>query len=225
MTTRDFADLLGLRGVWGRCASFCLMRILGLHRLNEIHRKVDGKKGPAFSEGALRELNITLDIPEEQLNLIPQTGGFITVSNHHFGAIDGLILSQVFGSRRPDYKILTNFFLSIIPGLKETFLPVNNFGGAPTARSINGLRMTLEHIGQERPLGLFPAGEKPPDIGGRPFRGGRHSLGRQHHPDYPRCKNAGHSGLFRWNEFAALPSDGEDPSDAADGAAYTRTAQ
>ncbi len=28
MTTREFADLLGLRGVWGRCASFCLMRIL-----------------------------------------------------------------------------------------------------------------------------------------------------------------------------------------------------
>jgi len=159
LTAREFADLLGLRGVWGRWASFCLIRILGIHRINAINRKVDDKRGPAFSEGVLRELDITLDIPEEQLNLIPQTGGFITVSNHHFGAIDGLILSQVFGSRRPDYKILTNFFLSIVPGLKETFLPVNNFGGAPTARSINGLRMTLEHIGQERPLGLFPAGE------------------------------------------------------------------
>lgn len=159
LTAREFADLLGLRGVWGRWASFCLIRILGIHRINAINRKVDDKRGPAFSEGVLRELDITLDIPEEQLNLIPQTGGFITVSNHHFGAIDGLILSQVFGSRRPDYKILTNFFLSIIPGLKETFLPVNNFGGAPTARSINGLRMTLDHIGQERPLGLFPAGE------------------------------------------------------------------
>ena len=159
MTTREFADLLGLRGVWGRCASFCLMRILGLHRLNEIHRKVDGKKGPAFSEAVLQEMDIRLDIPAEQLNLIPQTGGFITISNHHFGAIDGLILSQVFGSRRPDYKILTTFILSLIPGLKDTFLPVNNFGGAPSARSINGLRMTLEHIGQGRPLGLFPAGE------------------------------------------------------------------
>ena len=159
MTTREFADLLGLRGVWGRCASFCLMRILGLHRLNEIHRKVDGKKGPAFSEAVLQEMDIRLDIPAEQLNLIPQTGGFFTISNHHFGAIDGLILSQVFGSRRPDYKILTTFILSLIPGLKDTFLPVNNFGGAPSARSINGLRMTLEHIGQGRPLGLFPAGE------------------------------------------------------------------
>ena len=159
ITVREFTDLLGWKGFCGRWASWCLMRILGLHRMNEIHREIDGYQGPAFSEAALRELGITVDIPAEQLDLIPRTGGFITVSNHHYGAVDGLILSWVFGSRRPDYKILTTFILSLVPGLKDTFLPVNNFGGAPSARSINGLRMTLEHIGQGRPLGLFPAGE------------------------------------------------------------------
>ena len=69
-----------------------------------------------------------------------------------------MILNAVVGSRRPDYKILTTFLLALIPNLRDSFIPVDNFstGGA---RSISGIRAALGHIADQHPLGLFPAGE------------------------------------------------------------------
>ncbi|MBR3097222.1 MAG: lysophospholipid acyltransferase family protein, partial [Bacteroidales bacterium] len=85
-------------------------------------------------------------------------GGFVTVSNHHYGSIDGMILSAVIGARRPDYKILTTFLLSMIPSLRDSFIPVDNFRSG-TARSVSGIRTALGHLADGHPLGLFPAGE------------------------------------------------------------------
>ena len=39
----------------------------------------------------------------------PFEGPFITISNHHFGGADGLMLSAIVGAIRPDLKLSPTF--------------------------------------------------------------------------------------------------------------------
>lgn len=98
-------------------------------------------------------------MPADELARIPEKGGFITVSNHHFGSIDGLILCDMVNRKRPDYKLLTTFLLVLIPNLKDCFLPVDNLSGRQDARSVNSIRAALKHIADGGAMGFFPAGE------------------------------------------------------------------
>ena len=149
---------LGLKGISGKLIAGVLYRLLGLERLNRKYPAVSDLYGPDFSSAVLKEMGISYEVLPDQVERIPLEGGFFTVSNHHFGAADGLILSDVVGRRREDFKILTTFLLSKIPNLTDSFIPVDNFSTAGT-KSVTGIRRALEHIVSGEPLGLFPAGE------------------------------------------------------------------
>ena len=153
-----FQKETGLHGFFGRIVAKFLYKALEIEKGYHIQLKIQHLQGPDFAEGVLKELGVTYDVPPEQLEYIPKEGGFFTVSNHHFGSIDGMILSSVFGHRREDMKILTTFLLSYISNLKDSFIPVDNHskGGS---KSVVGIRTALEHIAGGHPLGLFPAGE------------------------------------------------------------------
>ncbi len=151
---------LGLKGKLGQWVTRRVMHLLEIDRVNDIQNRYAALTGPAFADKVLEEVGVKYHLPEKDLENLPAEGGFITISNHHFGSIDGLILTSVVGSRRPDYKILTTFLLALIPSLKEYFLPVDNLsGGKADARSINGIRMALRHIADGGSIGFFPAGE------------------------------------------------------------------
>lgn len=149
---------LGIKGITGKLISRVAYRILELEKVNSTNDKYRNCYGPDYSDAILREIGVTFDIPQEQLARIPSEGGFVTISNHHFGSIDGMILSSVIGHRRPDYKILTTFLLTYLSNLKDSFIPVDNFSSGG-ARSISGIRTALAHIADGHPIGFFPAGE------------------------------------------------------------------
>ena len=153
----ELQKLLGIKGWIGRRVASTAYRMLELEKVNRVHEKYHESTGAEFSAHVLEDAGVHFEVPPEQLDRIPWEGGFITVSNHHYGAIDGMILSAVVGARRPDYKILTTFFLSLIPSLKDSFIGVDNFSSGG-AKSISGIRAALGHIGEQHPLGLFPAG-------------------------------------------------------------------
>lgn len=154
----ELQEAIGVRGFLGKWVTSMAYKLFELEEVNRIHTKYVDSTGPAFSAHVLEEVGVSYQLPQEQLSNIPAEGGFITVSNHHFGAIDGMILSSVIGESRPDYKILTTFLLSMIPCLKDSFIGVDNFTSGQ-ARSVNGIRAALGHIAEGHPLGLFPAGE------------------------------------------------------------------
>ena len=158
MEVSDLQAAIGLKGFVGRVIARIAYKFLELEKVNYVHDKFKDSKGPAFCANVLKEVGITCDVVPEQLNYIPNEGGFITISNHHFGGIDGMILSSVIGSRRPDYKILTTFLLSRIPNLKDVFLGVDNFSSGGS-QSLSGIRAALGHIAGGNSLGFFPAGE------------------------------------------------------------------
>lgn len=160
VSAEQMRNTLGLKGKFGLRVANWILNLLDINKVNDIQSRYPDLKGPSFSEKVLEEVGVKYELPQEDLKNIPAEGGFITVSNHHFGSIDGLILNAVVGSRRPDYKLLTTFLLALIPSLKEAFLPVDNLsGGKADAKSVNGIRMALRHIADGGSIGFFPAGE------------------------------------------------------------------
>ena len=160
VSAEQMRNTLGLKGKFGLRVANRILNLLDINKVNDIQSRYPDLKGPSFSEKVLEEVGVKYELPQEDLKNIPAEGGFITISNHHFGSIDGLILNAVVGSRRPDYKLLTTFLLALIPSLKEAFLPVDNLsGGKADAKSVNGIRMALRHIADGGSIGFFPAGE------------------------------------------------------------------
>ncbi|MCK4749567.1 MAG: lysophospholipid acyltransferase family protein, partial [Bacteroidales bacterium] len=95
-----------------------------------------------------------------ELKKIPKEGAFITVSNHPFGGIDGMLLVKILEHYRPDIKVMSNFILNKIEPVSDYMLPVNPFERRKdAASSIIGIKMALEHLREGNVLGIFPAGE------------------------------------------------------------------
>lgn len=151
--------MLGLKGAFGRMVTRWVMKILEIDKVNETRFKYAGENAQDFARDILKDVGVSYEIPQGQMERIPASGGFITVSNHHFGSIDGLILCDAIGRLRPDYKLLTTFLLSLIPELSDGFLPVDNLSGKMDVRSVNSIRTALRHIQDGGAIGFFPAGE------------------------------------------------------------------
>lgn len=159
LSKSELQESLGLKGFIGKAVTGFVYWLLELKRINYIQNKHKNSVGPDFSDRVLEEIGATWDFIPEELERVPLEGGFITVSNHHYGSIDGMILSSLVGHRRPDFKIMTTFLLAKIPSLKPCFLPVDNLSSSNQGRSVSGIRMALEQISRGEGLGLFPAGE------------------------------------------------------------------
>ena len=156
----DIKSAIGMKGILGDIIGKSAMSILGLHDLNHIYSQAADLYGKEFTAKILEVLEIKCDIIASQLEVIPKEGPFIIVSNHPFGALDGIILYNTVAAIRPDFKILTNFLLSRIKNLSEYFLPVNPFSDMKNLKSsFTGVRAAKEHLLNGGGLGLFPAGE------------------------------------------------------------------
>ena len=156
----DIMGLLRMRGPIGWILASLAMWLFGFNKVNKSNDRCKQYQGPEFSAHILGDIGINYDLNPAQFNNIPQDGPFITISNHPVGSVDGLILSAVIGTMRTDYKILTNFILTMIPSLKESFFAVNPFTDSVTSRSsLSGIRLAKEHLAAGGSLGLFPAGE------------------------------------------------------------------
>ena len=160
VTTSDLKKALGLKGVFGTCVSGMAYGALRLGKINRLFDGAADYQGPEFADHLLENMNITIDVSAEQLENIPKEGGFVVVSNHPFGGIEGVMLLSAIAKVRPDFKVMANFILSHIPNLKDCFFAVNPFEKNPEWKSsVGGIKGTIQHIADGHGLGVFPAGE------------------------------------------------------------------
>ncbi len=161
ITSAGIAKAIGMKGLVGKLIGSAVMSYTGLNKINGFYRSFSHQYGLDCTDAALREFRVSKDIVAEQLDYIPKEGPFIIVSNHPFGGLDGIILYDTIARIRPDFKIITNFILSLIPNLKDNFLEVNPFKGSGAGRrsSFKGIKAAKEHIENGGCLGIFPAGE------------------------------------------------------------------
>ena len=151
---------LKINGVAGDIVARLAMQVTGLNKMNDIYSNISRYKGVEFAQKLIEYLKVECDFLPDELKNIPAEGPAILVSNHPFGAIDGIMMLAIVGKLRPDLKILTNFLLSYIPNLQEYFLPVNPFTDRPGLKSsLKGLKLAKENLANGGILGLFPSGE------------------------------------------------------------------
>lgn len=156
----DFIAATNLQKLKMEKAAHPLMRLTGAAKLNAMYRDLYTYQGLDFIEAFFNEMEIEVVVDMEELENIPSKGPFITISNHPFGAIDGLILLKYIAKQREDYKIMANYLLQHIEQLKDFFIPVNPFDPVQSlASSVSGMKRAVEHLQEGHGLGLFPAGE------------------------------------------------------------------
>lgn len=139
-----------------------VMHWIGLDEVNAIHSRWAYDTGAAFARHLVDdEFKFTLRVDnEEVLDRFPE-GTFITVSNHPFGGMDGIILIDLVGRHRPDYKVMVNMFLWNISAMRSVFIPVDAIKtDDPEKRKVTmqGIRDAMKQVKEGHPLGFFPAG-------------------------------------------------------------------
>ena len=147
-------------GFLGTFSGWVLMKVLKISELNNVYDRNKHLSEVAFLNGVLDDLQIKFEIPEEDLKRLPKEGPYITISNHPLGGIDGVLLLKLMLEREPNFKIIANFLLHRIEPLKKYIMPVNPFENHKDAKSsVVGIKETLRHLSDGKPLGMFPAGE------------------------------------------------------------------
>ena len=156
----DIKKAVNLKGPAGSLAASCAMSLMGLNRINRLYPEFGEFHGREFTKAAMKTFRISTDILKEELEYIPREGPFIIVSNHPFGGWDGIVLYNTVAAIRPDFKIMTNFILSHIPNLKDSFLAVNPFSDNKGLKSsFSGIKAAMEILDKGGCVGIFPAGE------------------------------------------------------------------
>ena len=149
------------KGWFGKVAAHLAYRLLGMKTLANWNTEYkEGMSLPDFVDGIFRQHDVRFEFPEDQLSRIPATGAFITVSNHHYGLLDGMVLYRMVMMVRPDFQALTSTMLSLIPCFKDNAIFVDNVSGnGSAAATLKGFRQAYAYLQEGHGLGLFPAGE------------------------------------------------------------------
>ncbi|WP_417719484.1 lysophospholipid acyltransferase family protein [Salipiger sp.] len=116
-------------------------------------------EGQAFWAQALGLMKIELRTPEEQIARIPRTGPLIVVANHPHGLVDGMILAELIGRVRTDYRILTRSLLTGVKEIEQFMIPVP-FPHEENAReqSLAMRAQAMDHLKKGGVIALFPSG-------------------------------------------------------------------
>ena len=116
--------------------------------------------GQPFWPAALQAMGIDIQTPEAEVAQIPPTGPLVVVANHPHGLVDGMVMAELIGRVRTDYKILTRSLLTGIPEIAEFLIPVP-FPHEDNSREL-GLQMrsdSMAHLKAGGVIVLFPAGK------------------------------------------------------------------
>ncbi len=136
-------------------------KFLALSRLNGIYADaLTNNSNSLFVERVLSAMDVTFLRSGVSQTRIPAIGPLITIANHPFGGVEGLVLAAVLLQVRSDVRILGNYFLERIPALREFIIPVDPFGGPGSQRrNLAPLRRALRWLESGGALATFPSGE------------------------------------------------------------------
>jgi hypothetical protein len=111
----------------GETMAKLLFKWLKLDKVNRVYSSHYSQPSQEFIDSLIRIVGIHYHVPEEDFQNIPVSGPFITVSNHAYGALDGVLLMKIIPLVRPDIKVIVNFLLTQLQPLQPYFLGVNPF--------------------------------------------------------------------------------------------------
>ena len=138
------------------------LHVLKVDEVNYVHGKYCDTPGAEFVRRLVEEdLRIKLRVDNaEVLENLPK-GAFVTVSNHPFGALDGIVLIYLITRYRPEYKVMVNMILNHLWAMRPNFIAVDAMQSADPAKkavSMRGIKEAIMQVRGGEPVGFFPAG-------------------------------------------------------------------
>ncbi|MDA7592165.1 lysophospholipid acyltransferase family protein [Rhodobacteraceae bacterium] len=116
--------------------------------------------GQPFWKQALDLLGINLLTKQSEITKIPKKGSLVITANHPHGLVDGIVLAELIGKVRTDYKILTRSLLTGVKQIDQFMIPV------PFDHEENALKKGLEmrknamdHLQDGGVIVIFPSGK------------------------------------------------------------------
>ena len=122
------------RGRVGGMLARGTMRLLAVDKLNALYDRHAHLSGADFAHSVLKDLEVGYEIFVDKKEVLTQLDDLnlgnplITISNHPYGHIDGLILADYFGHMRPDYKVMVNQVLNRVEALAPSIISVTPTG-------------------------------------------------------------------------------------------------
>lgn len=159
-------DRRGLTGALLRGGARLVENVLQLPKLEALWR-AGGKAGSGvpFVTRSLDEAGIKREIPANEFARIPAEGPAIVVANHPHGFLDGLLLGDLIGQVRPDFKFLANHLLARMPEMAPLIYPMDPFGGEAAAKqNLKAMREAMKWLRDGHVIVLFPSGEVAPNV-------------------------------------------------------------
>ncbi|NQZ75925.1 MAG: 1-acyl-sn-glycerol-3-phosphate acyltransferase [Ekhidna sp.] len=128
-------------------------RIIHQDRINDFmweNREADPFQ---FSEAAIKDLNLKLDIQGLE-HIPPLSQSCIFAANHPFGGLDAIAIIHLFKDVRPDIKFIVNDLLMAVKNLTPKFVGVNKVG----RNAAQSLQRVEEQFASNTATFLFPSG-------------------------------------------------------------------
>ncbi|MDR1091160.1 MAG: lysophospholipid acyltransferase family protein, partial [Prevotella sp.] len=150
------------RGRSGNIIIKFLFKVTGINKVNAVYDASKHLTGLEFVNDMLDKLRIIRKYENYEVLDDFKEGPFITVSNHPYGHIDGIIAISTVAGKRRDYKMMVNWMLMQIDTMEKHFIGVNPYSKdnkmSEVKSSVGGVKQCLGHLKEGHPLGLFPAG-------------------------------------------------------------------
>jgi len=133
---------------------------LTILRMIRAFEKKGAPTGQPFWRAALDTMGIDLLTSDDELRHIPRDGPVVAVSNHPHGLVDGMILADLIGRRRTDYKILTRALLTGIDEVAASYMIPVPFPHEPDAqrKSVEMRANAMAHLKEGGLISVFPSG-------------------------------------------------------------------
>ena len=121
--------------------------------------KIGAPHGQGFWTLAMEVMGIDVQTPMSQIENIPDEGPVVIVANHPHGLVDGMVLGEVIGRKRTDYKILTRSLLTGVQEIDQFMIPVP-FPHEEDAlkKNLTMRKEAMDHLKAGGIVVLFPSG-------------------------------------------------------------------
>ncbi len=149
------------KGKFGNAVAAMLRKVLSIKTLSDLYDTIDEHQGADFAGVLLDKLGVNYQLGGSKRLLNLPDGPFVTVSNHPYGGMDGVILIDLIGHLRSGFKVMVTEFLALVEALRPSLIvvnPKNNLNKGVTSRNIQGVREVLARLRDGEPVGFFPSG-------------------------------------------------------------------
>lgn len=115
--------------------------------------------GADFWHVMTQRYGLQLEVVGGSLDNLPQHGPLITIANHPYGILDGLVMGHILSQARSDFRILAHQIFRRAPEIDEVILPVSfDETREAVAQNLATRKAGLDYMKDGGAIGIFPGG-------------------------------------------------------------------